>query len=83
MPKKPYTTTNFHIAVWLMMNKIALQNVIWNDKRRAEFTFKEFPDRDILINDFFKQKKIQDYISCSTELKARMYAIKPPTEYDK
>jgi hypothetical protein len=80
-----FKTTNFHIAVWLMMNNILLKEIAWSEtnKRRAEFVFEDFEDRDTLVNDFFKQKQIQDYISNSQELKARMYATHSPEVYDR
>lgn len=79
--EKIYKTTNFHIAVWLLMNGIVLKDVDWANKRRAQFIFSDFPDRDVLVNDFFKQEALQKYINCSQELKARMYASNPPIEY--
>jgi len=82
--KKIYKTTNFHIAVWLLMNGIDFQELDWSGGRqRAQFIFEDFKDREILIQDFFKQEQIQSYISNSQELKARMYATNPPVKYDK
>ena len=82
--KKIYRTTNFHIAVWLLMKGTILQEVDWSeDRRRAQFVFEDFKDREILIQDFFKQEQIQSYISNSQELKARMYATNSPIEYDR
>ena len=82
--KKIYPTTNFHIAVWLSMNGVTLLSVDWSkDKRRATFMFEDFKDREVLVQDFFKQEQIQKYISNSQELKARMYAVNPPVEYDR
>ena len=82
--EKIYRTTNFHIAVWLLMNNIDLEEIDWSEnKRRAQFVFKDFKDRDILVQDFFKQEQIQSYISSSQELKARMYAANSPIEYDR
>ena len=77
-----YRTTNFHIAVWLMMNSAVLKDVDWPTKRRAEFIFEDFENRETLVNDFFKQENLQDYISSSQELKARMYAVHSPEVYD-
>jgi len=38
--KKIYRTTNFHIAVWLLMKGTILQEVDWSeDRRRAQFSF--------------------------------------------
>jgi len=82
--KKIYKTTNFHIAVWLLMNGIILQEVDWSGgRRRAEFVFEDFEDSEVLIQDFFKQEQLQSYISNSQELKARMYATNSPIEYDR
>lgn len=81
--EKIYKTTNFHIAVWLMMNSIPLKDIDWNNKRRAQFIFDDFVDRDTLVNDFFKQEQLQNYISSSQELKARMYAVNSPEIYDR
>ena len=82
--KKIYKTTNFHIAVWLLMNGVIIQDIVWSeDKRRAQFVFEDFKDREVLVQDFFKQEQIQSYISNSQELKARMYAVNPPIEYDR
>lgn len=78
-----YRTTNFHIAVWLMMNNKKLIEVDWINKRRAEFVFENFQDQDILVDDFFKQNEIQNYIATSQELKARMYAKNSPEIYDR
>jgi len=78
-----YRTTNFHIAVWLMMNGKSLKDVDWSNKKRAEFIFDDFEDRDTLVNDFFKQEQLQNYISSSQELKARMYAVHSPEVYDR
>jgi len=71
-----YKTTNFHIAVWLMINKINLLDIEWSNKR-ADFVFQDFDGRDQLIQEFFKQDQIQSYISFSQNLKARMYANQP------
>jgi len=78
-----YRTTNFHIAVWLMMNSAVLKDVDWTNKHRAEFIFEDFENRETLVNDFFKQENLQDYISSSQELKARMYAVHSPEVYDR
>jgi len=83
MKQKIYKTTNFHIAVWLLMSGISLSDVDWTNKRRAQFVFEDFSDRDTLVNDFFKQEQLQKYISGSQELKARMYAVNPPIEYER
>lgn len=82
--EKIYKTSNFHIAVWLLMNGISFQKVDWSEgKRRAQFVFEDFKDREVLVQDFFKQEQLQSYISNSQELKARMYAVNPPIEYDR
>ena len=81
--KKIYKTTNFHIASWLLMNDITLEDIDWANRRRAEFIFKDFKDRETLIKDFFKQKQLQKKITSDQELKARMYAVNPPVEYDR
>lgn len=81
--KKIYSTTNFHIASWLLQNGIEIEKIDWINKRRAQFIFKDFEDREILIQDFFKDVKIQKKIIADQELKARMYAVNPPIEYDK
>ena len=77
-----YSTTNFHIAVWLMSNDIPLEDVKWS-RRRAEFLFKDFEGREDLISKFFQDEQLQKWISTTQELKARMYADQPPIEYDK
>jgi hypothetical protein len=77
-----YSTTNFQIAVWLMVNNVPLESVKWVS-RRAEFMFKNFEGREELIGEFFKEVKIQKWISNTQELKARMYADQPPIEYNK
>lgn len=79
--KEIYRTTNFHIAVWFMMNDIPLVDVEWGGKNRAEFLFEDFENREKLTDDFFKQEQVQKYISKSQELKARMYAFQSPTVY--
>ena len=78
-----YHTTNFHIAVWLMMGGKNLREVDWSNSRRAEFVFEDFEDKDALVNDFFKQEQLQNYISSSQELKARMYAVHSPEIYER
>jgi hypothetical protein len=83
MTKELYRTTNFHIAVWLIMNDKDLVNVEWSGKNRAEFIFEDFDNRDELIQKFFDQEQIQQYISGSQKLKARMYAFHSPTVYDR
>jgi hypothetical protein len=77
-----YITTNFHIAVWLMMNNINLKDVKWSEER-ADFIFEDFAERDNLVNEFFKQEEVQGYISNSQKLKSRMYANRSPKVYDK
>jgi len=81
--KKIYSTTNFHIASWLLQNDIELKDIDWTNKRRAQFIFDDFKDREILIQNFFKDVKIQKKITADQELKARMYAVNPPIEYDR
>lgn len=85
--KENYKTTNFHIASWLIMNDITLEKVEWKTdaqgRQRAEFGFKDFKDRDILIQDFFKQDALQKKIAADTKLKAVMYAVHPPKQYDR
>jgi len=81
--KKIYSTTNFHIASWLLQNDIELVDIDWADKRRAQFVFDDFKDRETLIQNFFKDIKIQRKITSDQELKARMYAVNPPIEYDR
>jgi hypothetical protein len=76
-----YKTTNFHVAVWLMMNNITLLDIDQTNKRRLEFIFEEFLDKDFLLNSFFQQEQLQNYISKSQELKARMYATHSPEDY--
>ena len=77
-----YKTSNFHIAVWLMMNGKPIKNINWLNKRRAEFVFDDFDDREEMVNKFFTQEQLQGYISNSQELKARMYASHSPEIYD-
>ena len=83
MNNEDYKTSNFHIAVWLMMNGIILKNINWLNNRRAEFTFYDFLDKEALVNSFFLQDQVQSYISNSQELKARMYASHTPETYDR
>lgn len=78
-----YTTTNFQIAAWLMLNDIPLDEVRWMSRRRAEFVFHDFQGREELVQEFFKDEKLQKWISTTQELKARMYADQPPVEYDR
>ena len=78
-----YRTSNFHIAVWLMMNGTTIKDINWLNKRRAEFVFDDFENREELVNKFFTQDQLQGYISNSQELKARMYATHAPEIYDK
>lgn len=79
--KNTYRTTNFHIAVWLLMNEVKLLDIEWADKR-AEFIFEEFENGEQLIQEFFKQDQLQKYISGSQKLKARMYAFQSPRVYE-
>ena len=81
--KKIYATTNFHIASWLLQNDIELKDIDWTNRRRAQFIFDDFKDRETLIQNFFKDMKIQKKITSDQELKARMYAVNPPIEYDR
>ena len=81
--RKTYPTTNFHIASWLLQNSIELKEIDWTNKRRAQFIFEDFEDREVLIQDFFKDEKIQRKIIADQELKARMYAVNPPIEYER
>jgi hypothetical protein len=81
--KEQYKTTNFHIASWLIMNEKKLLSVDWANKRRAEFVFEDFKERETLVNDFFKQELLQKKISADQELKARMYASHSPETYDR
>lgn len=83
MKDTKYRTTNFHIASWFLMNDKKLLSVDWLENRRAEFVFDDFPEREELINDFFKQEILQRKISADQELKARLYAKNPPTTYGK
>lgn len=82
--KKIYPTTNFNIAVWLMMNGKNPQEINWPDKKkRATFLFEDFQDRDTLVQDFFKQDQLQNFISNSQELKSRLYSVRSPVEYER
>jgi len=81
--KEQYKTTNFHIASWLIMNEKKLLSVDWANKRRAEFVFEDFKEREKLVDDFFKQEMLQKKISADQELKARMYASHSPETYDR
>jgi len=81
--KEQYKTTNFHIASWLIMNEKKLLSVDWTNKRRAEFVFEDFKEREKLVDDFFKQEMLQKKISADQELKARMYASHSPEQYDR
>jgi hypothetical protein len=80
---KTYKTTNFHIASWFLMNDIELLSVDWGERRRAEFVFADFKEREQLVNNFFKEEILQKKISADQELKARMYANNSPEVYDK
>jgi len=77
-----YSTTNFQIAGWLMLNDIPLLDIKWK-RRRCEFIFQDFDTREELIAEFFKEEKLQKWISTTQELKARMYADQPPIEFDR
>jgi hypothetical protein len=81
--EKFYKTTNFHIFSWLIQNGIKVESVDWTNRRRAEFVFKDFKDREVLVNDFFKQDLIQGKITADQKAKAIMYANNPPMEYDR
>ncbi len=83
MDKELYKTTNFHVAVWLIINDARLCDIDWVSRRKAEFVFEDFKDRELLVDSFFNQELLQKYISSSTELKARMYSSNPPMEYDR
>ena len=84
MKKEEYITTNFNIAVWLLMNRISIKDIDWSkNPRRADFIFDDFEGREELIEEFFKNEKVQSYISSSQELKARMYATNSPKQYDR
>lgn len=82
MENEMYSTTNFQIAAWLILNDIPLEEVRWAG-RRAEFVFKDFEDREDVVSQFFKEEKIQKWISVTQELKARLYADQPPVEYER
>jgi hypothetical protein len=81
--KKIYDTTNFHIAVWLMMNDRPLEEVDWANNKRAKFIFEDFDEREELVKSFFSQEQLQNYISNSQELKARMYSVNSPRIYER
>jgi hypothetical protein len=82
MDMKEYSTTNFQIAAWLMLNDIPLKDVQWK-RRRAEFVFEDFEGREEMTAKFFQEEQLQKWISTTQELKARMYADQPPIEYDR
>jgi len=75
--------TSSYIASWLLQNDIELREIDWADPRRANFIFGDFKGRETLIQDFFEDVKIQGKITSDQKLKARMYAVNPPIEYDK
>ena len=79
---KEYSTTNFQIAAWLMLNDTPLLDIKWK-RRRCEFIFEDFDKREEMTAQFFKEEQLQKWISTSQELKARMYADQPPIEYDR
>lgn len=82
-PKKQiFSTTNFQIANWLLANDIAIEQVKWT-KDRAEFIFVDFANREQLVKDFFREEFLQKWISSGQELKARMYADRPPINYER
>lgn len=82
MDNEMYSTTNFQIAAWLMLNDVELEEVKWAG-RRAEFYFQDFDNREELVSQFFKEERLQKWISVTQELKARLYADQPPVEYDR
>ena len=65
------------------MNEKKLLSIDWNDNRRAEFVFKDFKNRETLVDNFFKEEVLQKKISADQELKARMYATHSPETYDR
>ena len=75
--KENFETSQIHVVVWLQMNGFPIKEIIWSSDDRAVFVFKNFKGREKLIQDFFKEEKLQKYISVSQETRARMYACKP------
>ena len=81
--KNLYRTTNFQIAVWLMVNDITLLDIDEADVERKQFIFQDFDARKTLIDTFFEQTQLRKFISKSQELKERMYASNSPKKYDR
>lgn len=81
--KANYCTTNFHISSWLIMNGHKPLKADWTNKEKCEFMFEDFKDREELINKFFSDETTQKKIVADQELKALMYANKPPRAYDR
>ncbi len=81
--KEEYRTTNFHIGSWLIMNGHKPLKADWANKERCEFVFEDFKEREELVNNFFKDETTQKKISADQELKALMYADKPPRVYER
>lgn len=76
-----YTTPSFHMFVWFLMNGIEPQEIKWISETKAVFIFKEFDDRETLMQDFFKQRQLQDWISAERQAKELMYMKREPTAY--
>lgn len=81
--KRYYITTNIHIAAWLMMNNKKVVTVKWPTTNRAEFIFNDFENKKELLDKFFQEKKIQQFIASFREAKLRMYAEKKPPKWSK
>jgi hypothetical protein len=77
-----YSTTAFYVAAWLMTNGYEIKDIVWGGER-AEFKFEYFDGIEKLTSDFFNQETLQKWITKTQELKSRMYAIRPPKNYDR
>lgn len=75
-----YKTTDFYLAVWLVVNGIDIR-VEATDKNRVTFVCDDFQDREILIGGFYRAELLQKYIVEIKSLKNKMYAKKPPVVY--
>ena len=79
--QKEYSTTNFHIGSWLIMNGYKPLRADWSDRERCEFVFEDFEGREELVNAFFSDETTQKKITADQELKQLMYANRPPRVY--
>lgn len=82
--EKKYSTTNFHIGSWLIMNGHKPLDAVWktvDNKEWCEFIFEDFEGREELISAFFTDETTQKKILADQQLKQLMYANRPPRIY--